>query len=82
MVVSGELLEGKIKKVDVSNVKAHFKDLPNEYRIVDDANILETILLRQLPAEIINGVLTMFYAFRSGATDEQIENALVNGYHS
>lgn len=78
MVIPGELLEGKTKKVNVAKVKAHMKDLPSEYRVTDDVNILEKFLLRQLPAEQINGVLSMFFAFRSGATDEEIENALVS----
>lgn len=62
----------------MNTVKNRAKDLPAEYRVIDDANILETILLRKLPAERINGVLTLFFALRNGATNEEIENALVS----
>lgn len=78
MDISGEILDGRRRKIDASTVKDHSKDLPNEYRVIDDANILETILLRQIPSERINGVLTLFFALRNGATNEEIENALVS----
>lgn len=79
MDISAEILDGRRNRIAVSTVKNHAKDLPPEYRVIDDANILETILLRKLPAERINGVLAVFFALRNGATNEQIENALVSG---
>lgn len=76
--ISGELLEGRRGRIDASTIKTHSRNLPNEYRIIDDAHVLEAILSRVLPAKHINGVLALFYAFRSGATDQQIEAALVS----
>lgn len=78
MDIPGEVLDGRRRRIDVSTVRGHSKDLPNEYRVIDDANVLETILLRQIPSERINGVLTLFFALRNGATNEEIENALVS----
>lgn len=78
MDIPGEILEGRRRRIDVPTVRRHSKDMPNEYRVIDDANILETILLRQLSSDRINGVLTLFFALRNGATNEQIEDALVS----
>lgn len=78
MDIPAEVLDGRRSRIEVSTVRNHAKDLPPEYRVIDDANILETILLRKLPAERINGVLSLFFALRNGATNEQIENALVS----
>lgn len=68
-------------EITVSNVKDYLSDYQVvEYDLIDKADILRTILLRELPPERFNGVLSLVLAFRLGATDSEIEKALVSPY--
>lgn len=67
--------------ITVSNVKDYLSDYQVvEYDLIDKADILRTILLRELPPERFNGVLSLALAFRLDATDSEIEKALVSPY--
>lgn len=80
MDIPAEVLDGRRNRIVLPKVLSQAKELPAGYRVIDDANILEKILLRKLTEKPVNGILTVFFALRNGATNEEIENALVSEF--
>lgn len=48
-----------------------------EFCFIDDINVLQTILLRQLPPERVSGVINLFYVISGIGSEQDLENALV-----
>lgn len=48
-----------------------------ECREVDNINVLQSLLLKQLPAERIAGLINLLSAFSGGLREKDLENALV-----
>lgn len=49
--------------------------------LVEELKIIQAVLLKQLPAERINGFINIIYAMRPSATEQEIESALVRVGH-
>lgn len=49
----------------------------DECWIVDLINILQPVLLKQLPLERISGVINLLYVLNGSGTENDLENALV-----
>lgn len=66
-------------KITTSKVRSYIESYGvNDYPVVDNADILRTILSRELPPERYNGIISLILAFRDGASDEEMDKALVN----
>lgn len=52
--------------------------MDEQYWIIDGAQILNSMLLKELPAKRINGLLNLWLSLRATKTDEEIQNALVS----
>lgn len=74
--------EAKLSKIDVNIVKKPANDNSTmrveETEFVDAVKILQAVLLKQLPAERISGIINIIYAMRPSASENEIENALVD----
>lgn len=70
-------MSGQILKINVYTVKEYSKQ-EAEYRIIDNANILQAMLSRQLPPERIGGLVNLIAATRPSAQEDEIQKALVN----
>lgn len=68
---------GQTFKIEVYTVKEYSKQ-EAEYRIIDNANILQSILSKQFAAERIGGFVNLIAATRPTATEDEIQKALVN----
>ena len=62
--------------VDVDFVIKNSKSVP-EFKLIDNAKILQSILSRRLQPEQFNAVINMVYAMRPSATSQEVEEALV-----
>lgn len=72
-------MRSESSKITVTKVKDYLEHYyVVDYEVVDNADVLKQILSRQLPRESFNGILSLALAFRFGATDEEIEKALVS----
>lgn len=67
---------GKTAKITSVKEKISEKDR-DECLVVNKIEILQSILLKQLPAERISGVLNSFYVLDGDGTEQDLENALV-----
>lgn len=65
--------------IHVNEFQIKSKDVP-DYKILDNANILQTILSKQLPSERFNGLVNLIYAVRPSATSEEVQSALVKEF--
>lgn len=45
--------------------------------LVEELKIIQAVLLKQLPAERVNGFINIIYAMRPSASEKEIESALV-----
>lgn len=68
---------GHVLKINVDTVKEYSKQ-EAEYRIIDNANIMQSVLSKQLPLERIGGFVNLFAATRPSAPNDEIQKALVN----
>lgn len=65
------------------NLTIHVRDFMvrskevEDYKILDNLKILQTILLTQLPPERSNGIVNLVYVARPSATCQEIQSALV-----
>lgn len=68
-------------KIDVNVVKRPTNDnsttAVEETEFVDSVQILQAVLLKQLPTERISGLINIIYAMRSSATEKEVESGLV-----
>lgn len=69
---------GKDSKIDLARIKNFPKSVDEHYWIIDGAQILNTILSKELPPERTNGILNLWLSLRATATDAEIGNALVS----
>lgn len=71
---------GKDARIEVSALKEFPTTVDDEYWIIDGAQILHSILSKELPAERTNGIMNLWLSLRaaSSKTDEEIQNALVS----
>ena len=67
---------GENSTIHVDDIQVRGKGV-TDYKILDNANILQTILLKELPSERINGLINLIYVARPSATSEEIQSALV-----
>ena len=67
---------GNFMKINVDTVK-DYASREAEYRVVDNANIMASILSKQLPAERIGGLVNLMAVTRASATEAEIQKALV-----
>lgn len=69
---------GKDSKITSATVKKILKlDHIGECRVVDNINMLQSLLLKQLPQERISGVINLWSALTGGLREKNLENALV-----
>lgn len=64
-------------KISVAFIKTYSKDAVPEMELVEELKIIQAVLLKQLPAERINGFINIIYAMRPSAPEKEIESALV-----
>lgn len=67
-----KLDEAAIKKIE------NVPQPQDVFFMVDNLQIIQSLLSKQLPPEQFNGVINLFLAFRPNATEEEIQNAVVN----
>lgn len=67
---------GQILKINVDTLKEYSKQ-EAEYRIIDNSNILQSILSKQFPVKRIGGFVNFIAATRPSATANEIQKALV-----
>lgn len=72
---------GQFSKINVDTVKEYAKQ-GVEYRAVDNANILQSMLSKQLPPERIGGLVNLMAVARSSATEDEIQKALVKRHQN
>lgn len=66
-------------KITIPHIRSYLEGSGvHDYEAVEKADLLNTILSRELPQERFNGVLSIILAFRNGASDEEMDDALVN----
>lgn len=81
--------DGKDSKINLTTMKDHILKekaeaqsvLPMENdvcSIIDRMSILPTLLLKELPAERVGGVINLNYLLYGGLADKDMENALVS----
>lgn len=68
---------GQIQKIEVNTVKEYSKQ-EAEYRIIDNANIMQSLLTKQFPPERIGGLVNLIAATRPNAPEDEIQKTLVN----
>lgn len=68
---------GQIYRITVETVKEYSKQ-EAEYRIIDNANIMKSLLTKQFPPERVGGLVNLIAATRPSAPDAEIQKALVN----
>lgn len=66
---------GENSRITVADVK---KKMNENLLVYSDADILQTILSKQLRPEQVNGIINLNLMTRRNATDNEIENALVS----
>lgn len=63
-------------KIDVNAIMKH-SEVVNEHKLIGNLKVFQTVLLRQLPPERSNGLISLIYATRPSATFNEIQSALV-----
>lgn len=70
--------EAKPSKIDVNIMKKASKRVRSEVLFVDYVKIIQSVLLKQLPPERINGLILTLYVMRPSASEDEIGDALVS----
>lgn len=68
--------DGKTTKITLEKLKISNSRL-DECLLVNKINIIQSIMLKQLPAERISGVVNLCYVLYGNGTEQDVENALV-----
>lgn len=70
---------GRESKITSTAVKQFVEMNPIGYKCetIDNINILQSLLLTQLPPERISGVINLFVAITTNLTENDLENTLV-----
>lgn len=81
----GGQLNGHVRKITVTDLKGRYKPVPHDHdstlkQNIDFADVLQTILSRQLPHERFDGILGLWLLFRQNIPNKEMENALVNWF--
>lgn len=89
MNVMADVFNATRAKVNITTVKEKILEekamiptvLPLENDIcsfIDRISILPSLLLKELPAERVSGIINLHYAMFGSGTDKDLENALVS----
>lgn len=74
-------MRGQFYKINEDTVKEYAKQ-EVEYRVVDNANIMQSILSKQLAPERIGGFVNLLAVTRPSATEDEIRKALVSRHQN
>lgn len=72
------IFDGKNTKITAATVKnQHLKMEYDECVVINLIDVLQSLLLKQLPSERISGAINLLYVLAGGGTENDLENALV-----
>lgn len=75
-------LDGRNSRITSATVKAPIQKWNYDLCwIVNDRDILKSLLSKQLPPQRINGVLNLISVLDGDGTEDDLENALVNALY-
>lgn len=78
MSVLANVFDGRVSKITLATVKQqHLKMDNDECVVMDLIDVLQSLLLKQLPSERINGVINLLYVLAGGGSEHDLANALV-----
>lgn len=69
---------GNDTKITLASLKEHRARMNFfDQWVFNEIELMQSAMLKQLPAERVSGVLNVFYALNGRATDETLEHAMV-----